>query len=216
MQRIDVNVRQIADFALSHIKKNNIDAAEVMIGEGRGFSVTARLQDVETLEHHDKKSFTVTVIHNQCTGSASSADFSQQSIIATTEKAITIARFSSPDPFSGLADKDRLAFQYPNCDLYHPWDITPADAIALAIDCEKKACAFDKRIINSEGASVSTVSSHSLYANTLGFLGEYEVSDHAISCSVVGSDGKQMQRDDEYTVALNPKDLWSIDRVAKR
>ncbi|MDP1574295.1 MAG: metalloprotease PmbA [Coxiellaceae bacterium] len=215
MQNLPPSLRLIAENALSEIKKNNIDHAEVMIGEGRGFSVNARLGDVETLEHHDKKSFTVTIIHQQCTGSASSADFSQNSIVATIEKAIAIARFSSSDPFSGLADPARLAFHYPNCELSHPWNITPAEAITLAIDCEKKAVSFDKRITNSDGASVSSVHSHSLYANTLGFLGEYESTEHAISCSVLARDGNHMQRDDAYSVARNPDDLWSIEKIAQ-
>lgn len=215
MPSLSESLRSTAEFALSEIKKKNIHAAEVMLGEGRGFSVSARLGEVETLEHHDKKSFTVTVIHEQCTGSATSSDLSHASVIAAIDKAITIARFASPDPFAGLADRSRLAFDYPECDLAHAWDMSPANAIALAIDCEKQALSVDKRISNSEGASVSSVISHSLYGNTHDFIGEYGYSEHGISCSVIASNGKDMQRDEEYTVARNPKDLWSIEKVAK-
>jgi len=109
-----------------------------------------------------------------------------------------------------------LAKNYPDCDLYHPWDISPADAIQLAMTCEKKAVAADARIINSEGASVSTTISNGVYANTLGFVGHYLLSEHALSCSVVARDQDQMQRDDEYTIARNAKDLTSVDEIAKR
>ncbi|EKD54444.1 MAG: microcin-processing peptidase 1, partial [uncultured bacterium] len=211
-----MNLHDVAKNALKKLKSLNIDAAEISLGETKGFSVTARLGDVETLEHHLEKSFGVTVFQNQCTGSASSSDFSEESIQATIEKACTIARFSSPDQYAGLADPARLAKNYPDCDLYHFWDISPQDAITLAIECEKKAVGFDKRIINSEGASISTMNSHGVYANTLGFLGEYNASEHGISCSVVACEDNQMQRDDEYTVARNSKDLQSIDFIAQR
>jgi len=206
----------LVETALKKLKSLNLDAAEISLSETKGFSVTARLGDVETLEHHLETSFSVTVYQNQCSGSAASSDFSQESIHATIEKACSIASFSSPDPYSGLADPNRLAKHYPNCQLFHPWPITPTDAIALAIECEKKAIAFDKRIINSEGASISTLNSHNIYANTLDFFGEAHVSEHGIHCSVVASENDHMQRDDDYTIARNPADLKSIDFIAQR
>src|SRR3990167_712388 len=210
------SLTELAQIALDQIKKSRVNAGEVSIGESSGFSVSARMGDVETMEHHLAKSFNVTVYDRQCTGSASSADFSLESITKTIEKACTIARFSNPDPFSGLADPARFARNIPNCDLYHPWDISPTDAIALAIECEKKAMAYDKRIVNSEGAHISTVNSYGIYANTLGFSGDYRQSDHSMSCSVVAAENDQMQRDDEYTAARNATDLFSIDYVASR
>ncbi|MCX7125931.1 MAG: metalloprotease PmbA [Gammaproteobacteria bacterium] len=215
MPRIEMNVHDLAQSALQKIKSIGIDAAEISLSQSSGFSVTARLGDVETMEHHLDKSFAVTVFQNQCTGSASSSDFSPESISATIEKACTIARFSSPDKYAGLADPNRLAKNIPNCDLYHPWDISPSDAIKLAIECEKKAVSYDKRITNSEGASVSTLTSQVIYANTLDFLSEYRVSEHGINCSVLATENDKMQRDDEYTVARNYKDLHSIDFIAR-
>ncbi|PIZ03757.1 MAG: metalloprotease PmbA [Gammaproteobacteria bacterium CG_4_10_14_0_8_um_filter_38_16] len=216
MPHIDIDARQVVDIALQKLKSLRIDAAELSANRSSGFSVTARLGDVETTEHHLEKNFGVTVFHKQSTGSASSSDFSLASISATIEKAAAIARFSNADPYAGLADPDRLAKNYPDCDLYHPWDISPADAIQLAMTCEKKAVAADARIINSEGASVSTTISNGVYANTLGFVGHYLLSEHALSCSVVARDQDQMQRDDEYTIARNAKDLTSVDEIAKR
>ncbi|OGT44393.1 MAG: metalloprotease PmbA [Gammaproteobacteria bacterium RIFCSPHIGHO2_12_FULL_40_19] len=216
MPRINIDARHLIDLALQKLKIKGVDAAEISISETKGFSVTARLGDVETVEHHTEKAFGVTVLQNQCTGSASSSDFSADSISATIEKACSIARFSSSDPYAGLADPARLAKNYPNCDIYHPWDISPADAIRLAIDCEKIAVGMDKRIVNSEGASISTLTSQSIYANTLGFLGEYQASEHGMHCSVLARENDEMQRDDEYTVARNQQDLKSIDYIAKR
>lgn len=206
----------LAQFTLDKIKKSGVDAGEVSIGEFSGFSVSARMGDVETMEHHLEKNFNVTIYDQKRTGSASSSDFSVDSILKTVEKARTIAQFSHPDPFSGLADPNRLAKKIIACDLYHPWEISPADAIALAIECEKKAMSVDARIINSDGAQVSTVNAYGVYANTNGFIGDYRQSDHSMSCSLVAKENGQMQREDEYTTARNPVDLSSIDFIASR
>lgn len=206
-------MQQLADLVLQKLKSLGVEG-EVSLSSATGFSVTARLGDVETLEHHDDKSFGVTVIDKKRTGHASSSDFSYDSIFATIDKAMSIARFSNPDFYAGLADPTRLSRNYPDCDLYHPWNITPTEAIALAIACENKARDCDARIVNSDGASVSTVNSNALYANTLGFVGEYATSEHAISCSVIAKEKEEMQRDHAYTVTRNSKNLDSIDFVA--
>src|SRR3990167_10604539 len=94
-----MNNHNIAENALKKLKQLNVDAAEISLSETKGFSVTARLCDVETVEHHAEKAFGVTVFQNQCTGSASSSDFSSDAIFATIEKACSIARFSNSDPY---------------------------------------------------------------------------------------------------------------------
>lgn len=215
-ENVEVSIfNHLIEFALGKLKENGVDAAEISLGQTSGFSVSARLGDVETLEHHLDKNFHVTVFQNHCTGAASSSDFSFDSIKTTIEKAMTIARYANPDPFSGLADSARFARVIPNCDLYHPWSISTTEAIQMAIACEKQALAVDKRIANSEGVSISSIESVYAYANTSGFLGDFKTSEHAISCSLIANENGQMQREDEYTVARNANDLLSLEMVAK-
>lgn len=215
-QPIEIDVRRVAEFALSKLKLLSVDAAEISVNQSRGFSVSARMQAVETSEHHLEKSFGVTVFHQKRVGTASSSDFSNDSIVATIDKAISIAHFAHPDPYAGLADKEKLAGYYPDCDLYHPWNISPADAIQLAIVCEKKALSIDSRIMHSDGVNISSGISHGVYANTADFMGFCQSSQHVINCSLIAREKNEMQRDDEYTIARNPQDLKSIDDIATR
>ncbi|OGT51121.1 MAG: metalloprotease PmbA [Gammaproteobacteria bacterium RIFCSPHIGHO2_12_FULL_42_13] len=206
----------ISEGALAYAHQKNIDAVEISLQTSKGFSVTARKGEVETLEHHQENSFSVTVIHQQCTGHASSTDFSKEAVIATIDKAITFARYAQKDPFSGLADPALLARNYPDCDLMHPWSVTPKKAITMAILCEQKALAHDKRILYTEGATVSTHSAQIIYANSLNFMGEYRISEYSMGVSCVARGDQEMEREGEYTIARNPKDLWTIDFIAKR
>ena len=108
-----------------------------------------------------------------------------------------------------------MAKEVPELDLYHPWDLSVDQAIELAKACEASARGVDKRINNSEGASVSTYEGMFAYANTHGFNGGYATSRHGLSCSVIAEDSDNMQRDYWYTTARCSKDLESATSVGK-
>ena len=134
---------------------------------------------------------------------------------ATADAALSIAKFTASDEFAGLADEKLLAKNIPDLDLFHPWDLPVERAIELAQACENAAFAVDKRITNSEGATVSLQQSHFAYGNSLGFLGGYPSSRHWISCAVIAGKGDAMQRDDWYTSARDPAALDAPEAVGK-
>lgn len=212
---VDSNGVKAAKIALKLLSAYNVDDADISLSSEKGFSVTARSGDVETIEHHLEKSLSVTVYQNHCTGSASCSDFSKVAIEQTIEKALSIAKFAQKDPFSGLPDPSRLAKAYPDCDLMHAWDLAPEKALSLALDCE--ALALDNaKIKQSEGVSVSSYFAEVTCANTRDFIGSFQYSEHAMGCSLIAKSGDQMQREHEYTVARVPTDLLSYDILAQR
>lgn len=209
------NLSQIAEKVLKIAQKNGATSAEIGIQTGKGFNVDVRLGKVETLEHLQDKKMEIVVFFDHNSGSVSTSNFDEQALEQAVEKACNIAKFTHPDPFSGLADKEFMAFNYPNLDLYHPWNITEQEAINLATKCETAGRNEDKRIVNSEGASISSYNGSFIYANSHGFLGEYASSSHNISCGLVASDGHEMQREYEYTSARDPQDLQDPIMLAK-
>lgn len=206
---------EIAQKSLQFAKRSGADSAEVEITEEKGFSVSARAGEVETLEHHQSKSLVVTIFKNQRTGSASTSDLSDAAITAAVEKAYTIATYTSRDEYAGLAKPELMAYDYPDLELYFPWDLTPDRAITLAIECETIAREQDKRILDSEGASIDTYQSFDVYANTHGFMGVCPSTMHSISCSVVAQENNEKQRDYDYTRSRNPAHLADITFVAR-
>jgi PmbA protein len=171
--------------------------------------------EVETVAYNRDKGVSVTVYIGQRRGHASSADFADESIRTTVEKAIAIARFTAEDPFAGLADPDRLARAIPDLDLYHPWDLSVDAAIEAGRATEAAALAVDPRITNSEGATLARGESEFVYANSNGFCGGYRGSRHHIDCAVIGEDGGNMQRDFWYTAARAPEDLLPGETVGR-
>jgi len=209
-------LKHMAQEVLRAAKAAGASAAEVEISTGFGQNISVRLDEVETIEYNRDKGMSVTVYFGERRGHASSSDLSPQALQDTVEKACSIARYTAQDPFCGLAEPALLAKTVPDLDLYHPWDISVDEAIALARQCEAAALDTDARLTNSEGASVSVHESLFVYANSHGFCEGYPTSRHGISCSVIAEDGDAMQRDYWYHSARAPSDLESAESVGRK
>jgi PmbA protein len=206
---------RIAEAVLTAARAAGATAAETEVSQAVGQSVTVRKGEVETVAYNRDKGVAVTVYIGQRRGHASSADFADESIRTTVDKAVAIARFTAEDPFAGLADPERLARDIPDLDLYHPWDLSVDAAIEAGRAAEAAALRVDPRITNSEGATVARGESEFVYANSNGFLGGYRSSRHHIDCAVVGDGRDAMQRDYWYTAARAPEDLLPPEEVGR-
>jgi len=191
------------------------DSVEAGVSIDAGLSVTVRLGETETLEYNRDRSLGLTVYFDQRKGSASTADFGPESVAATVRAACDIARYTSEDKYAGLPDASRLAKTIPDLDLYHPWNISAEQAIEIAGECESAAREVDVRIENSEGASVSSNTGMRVKANSNDFLGGYQSSYHSISCSVIGKQGDEMQRDYWYDSVRDPADLAAAADIGR-
>lgn len=205
----------VADI-LAEAQSRGATAASAVVSFTSALSVTVRLGEVETLERHRDRGLGVTVYFGQCKGSASTSDWRSQTIRDTVRAACDIARHTAADPCAGLADPDRLAREVPDLDLYHPWALSPEQAIGLARTCEAAALNYDLRIGNSEGASISSRSARSVYGNSHGFMGGYPSTRHSISCSVIAREDSGMQRDHWYTLARDCTDLEPAEAVGRQ
>jgi PmbA protein len=86
----------------------------------------------------------------------------------------------------------------------------------MAIACEAAAMNVDvKRITNSEGAAVSTHRGLRAYGNSHGFLAAYPGTVHSVSCSVLGAEGEQMERDYWYSTMRDWRDLEAVESVGR-
>lgn len=208
-------LEELVSHALDLSRQKGASAAEAGMSFGAGLNVTVRLGDVETLEYNRDRSLGITVFLGQRKGSASTSDWSEKAIQDTVDAACAIAKYAGEDPYSGLADAERLAKDIPDLDLCHPWSVSAEQAIDIAKQCED-AARSEQNISNSEGATVSTRSGISVYGNTHGFLSGYAGTRHSISCSVIAEDEAGMQRDYWYTIARDAQDLEQSESVGHR
>jgi len=218
ISQIQENLHEISDSVLKLAKKYGASDAELSLNRGAGLSVEIHMENVDKLEYHRDQGLSVTVYMGQHTGSASTGDLSSQAIEDTVKAACNIAKYTEEDKYTGLADADMMATEVSDLDLYHPWDLEADKAIEIACECEQHALQFDSRIVNSDGASISSYSGVGLIANSHGFTGIVPSSRHSLSCSVIGQEigDEAMQRDYWYSSTRINSELESAKIVGEK
>jgi PmbA protein len=192
---------------LDYARSLGASDAAAEASEAQGLAVSVRRGKVETVEQTRDRSLDITVFAGQRRGSASTSDFSDAALRQTVEAAWHIARYTAEDPAAGLPDADLLAVGARNTlQLHHPWAVSVEQATEMALEAEHAALATDKRITNTEGASIDTHEGHFILGNTRGFLDGYAFSRHGLSVAPIAGRGRSMQHD-----------YWSTsDRSAKK
>ena len=209
------SLRQIAQDLIQYAAKQGATACSAEVSDGIGQAVTVRNGEVETIEYNRDKGLGIGVYIGKQRGSASTSDFSAKAVRDTVDAALNIARFTASDECAGLPEREMLATEFPDLKLYYPWLLDVEHAIELAGKCEQAAFDTDKRIVNSEGASINVHESQFVYANSLGFIGGFPTSRHSVSCSVIAGKNSAMQRDYWYSEARDPGDLLSAEEVGR-
>ena len=206
LQRLE-HLASISQRLLEKARALGASQCEVSCSEERGMDVNVRLGEVETVESTHDRGIAVTVYFGQRKGSASTADLQETSLETTVAQACAIARHTEDDPAAGLADAALMAREFPDLDTWHPWQLDARHAVDLALACEAAGRQADARIGNSDGASVATAQSLSVYANSHGFIGRERSSHHSIGCALIAGQGDGMQRDGWYSTALSHREL---------
>ncbi len=208
-------LQQLALEMVDYARQKGASDSAIEVSEALGKTVNVRQGKVETIEYNRDKGLSVSVYLGQKRGNASTSDFSTRSMRDTVDAALNIARFTAEDNCAGLPDAHALSTGTCNLDLYHPWQISVEQAIQLAQECEQAAFSADKRIVNTEGASVSAHEANFIHANSLGFVGGFPTSRHSVSCSVIAGKGANMQRDYWYSVARNASEILKVEEIGR-
>lgn len=196
-------------------KRQGATAAEAAIVKGRGLSVTVRMGEVETVEHHQSKQLAVTVFVGGRKSTASTSELEPALLHQTVTASCAMAWHGNEDEFAGLADPELMARSYPDLDLCHPWLLDPNRAISIGQVCEGSALAYDPRIRNSDGATVGSHTGIYVYGNSHGFVGGWASTRCSISCAVLAGDEAGMQRDYWLTTSRNPHTLLEPSKVGE-
>ncbi|WGE57762.1 metalloprotease PmbA [Actinobacillus equuli] len=215
LQKQEQELRQAVEFALNFAKKSGAEA-EVGVTKVAGLSVSTRLEQTENIEFNNDGSLGISVYVGKRKGNASTSDLQPQSIQRAVESALAIAKYTSEDECAGLADKEMMAFDAPDLELYHQADISVEQAVELALEAEHHALNADEKIVNSEGATFNSHSGVRVYGNTHGMLQSYLSSRYSLSCSVISAYEDQLERDYEYTISREFDKLQSPEWVGRQ
>jgi PmbA protein len=198
-----VDLRDVATALVERARAAGATAADALVGESDGLEVGVRMGDVEKLRRARERRGGLRVFVGASTAIVSTADLSPAALDDLARDACTLARATAADPHGGLPDREDLATDHPELDLYDAAaeSLEPPAALALAREAEAAALGAAAEITNSEGAEFGGGGGQVAYASSLGFSGAYSSSSFSLSVVPVATRDGSMQRDSWWTAA---------------
>lgn len=180
-------VRHVVDLA----RKAGAEQCDAILVAYDESNVTVRLGEVEKLIEAGSRSLGLRVINGGRTAVCSTSDLGEASLAKFVAETVELARISEPDPYAGLPEAPLLAPA--GTDALQLYDerlesLTTEEKIVMAKACEGAAFAFDSRITNSDGASLSTRIGEVALANSLGFAGSYPATSVSLVVEAIADD----------------------------
>jgi PmbA protein len=166
--------------------------AECTIAQGEEFSANIRMREIEDIQEAGSRGVGLRILRGRHTGSSHTSDLSPEGIEHLLKSAIELAEITTGDPHAGLPDPADLGALPDDLKLYSAnlETLETARKIETAKRAEEAALSADPRIVNSAGASFDTHVGRRVFANSLGFAGEYRTSYCGLSTVPVAEDGK--------------------------
>ncbi len=210
-------LKDLAAEVVERARRAGADAAECIVREGREFSASVRLGEVEALKEAASKALGVRVLVSGRSASSYTSDFSREGIQRALDDALAMARYTSEDPHHGLPEPELLGQLTGDLAIYSDdADSLPVAArIELARRAERAAMEFDARVQNSEGASFDAAGGRKILANSSGFLGEYQRSYCALSVVPIAVSNGSMQRDYWYSLSRSLAGLENPEQIGR-
>lgn len=216
--QVDAKISELQNIlqdTLNLAKKLGATSAEASISNVEGISVGTRMKEVETVEFTNDGGLGICVFKGNHKGNASTADLSPEALKLTVEKAIQIAKYTSEDRCNGLAEKEVIATDIPDLDLYHPQPLDTELAIKEALAAEAAGFEENDLIVNSDGANYNANLGIKAYANTHGINAGYAKSRYSLSCILIAKNATDMQRDYAFTISREADQLKASAEVGK-
>ncbi|MFN7622568.1 MAG: TldD/PmbA family protein, partial [Acidobacteriota bacterium] len=185
---------EIAKMAVSH----GATDAEVVGLVASEFSVEVRLGEIEKVREANTQGIGLRVLHAGRQASCSTSETSRDALETLVTTAVEMARLTSVDEAALLPSGEDLATDHTAIDWLATVDpqieaLPTPTKIEMARLAEQAARESDPRIVNSEGASCSTINSQTLLVTTAGFAGSYEGTTISLVTAPIARDGDQMQ-----------------------
>lgn len=216
---------ELVDYVLAQIRKKLPSATAMLsIDTNEGYCVTVHQDSLESLEHIQDQTLLLTIYHDQRKAIVSSSDLTEHTLSHLVEQALNMVKFVNTDPYIGLPDKAQLAFDYPQLELYAPWQLTAEAAIERALSISQQALIQHPAIKLVDQMSITNYQARHILANTYGFYGEYQTTYQAQTLDLIAEQDGHMEADGDYTQSRQPDAMMSaaelielsVDKVVKR
>lgn len=206
------------DHLLELAKKAGADKADAVYFGEASTGIGVRLGTLEDIGRSEGEEIGLRLFLGERTAQVSVSDLSPQALREAVDRALSMAREATPDPFAGFAPDELLAKgPFPDFDLFDPAveTLSSERLKAMALEAEDAARAVPG-ISSSEGGSASAGVSISALATSHGFRGAANGTSVSASAVVIAGEGDGRQRDYEWHSVRHLADLESPASIGLR
>ena len=200
-------------YCIDFAKKLGASSSIITVGNSITETVNFRNKKLDESNRSDNLAIEITTYINKKKSSISSSNLLQDNLNTLIEKCIETTKNTPEDEFNSLPDKDLLAKEVKELNLYDDTHIENNDKIKYLSRLENSASS-DKKIVNTE-SSFTEDKSNFILANSDGFCKGFKTSSFVASSVTVAKDDKSMERDYEYTLKCHLDDIKSPEELGK-
>ncbi len=202
-----------ATYCLDLAKKLGATDTSVNIGNSISETVNFRNKKLDESNRSDELGVSIITYIGKKKSSIFSSNLLKDNLNILIEKCIETTKNTPEDEFNSLPDKDLLANEVKDLNLYDDSHIENDGKIEYLTRLEAFA-SKDKKIINTESSFVEDKSNFIL-ANSDGFCKGFKTSSFVASSVTVAKDDKSMERDYDYTLKCHLKDIKNAEELGK-
>ena len=202
-----------AFYCLDLAKKLGATDSSVVVKNSISETVNFRNKKLDESNRSDNLAIGITTYIGKKKSSISSSNLLKENLDTLIEKCIETTKNTPEDEYNSLPDKDLLAKEVKDLNLYDDTHIKNEDKIEYLKRLEVSASS-NKKIINTE-SSFTEDKSNFILANSDGFCAGYKNSSFIASSVTVAKDEKSMERDYEYTSKCHLKDIKDAEVLGK-
>ena len=213
MVKDQVFLEKKASYCLDLAKKLGATEASVIVSNSISETVNFRNKKLDESNRSDNLSIDITTYVGKRKSSISSSNLLNENLNILLEKCIETTKNTPEDEFNSLPDRDLLAKEVKDLNLYDDTNLKNDHKIDYLKKLEASA-AFNKKIINTE-SSFTQNKSNFILANSEGFCDGYKTSSFTASSVTVAKDENSMERDYEYSSKCHLEDLEDAEKLGK-
>jgi PmbA protein len=202
-----------ASYCLDLAKKLGATDASVTVGNSISESVSFRNRVLDESNRSDSLAISIETYIGKKRSSISSSNLLDENLKTLISKCIETTKITPEDEFNSLPDKDLLAGEIKNLNLYDESHLENDKKIDYLRELEEVA-SIDKKIVNTESGFTENKSNFIL-ANSDGFCNGYRSSSFSASCVTVAKDENSMERDYEFTSKCHLNDIIDPKNLGK-
>jgi PmbA protein len=202
-----------ASYCIDLAKKLGATDSSIVVSNSISETVNFRNKKLDESNRSDNLGIGITTYIGKKKSSISSSNLLNDNLNILIEKCIESTKNTPEDEYNSLPEKDLLAKEVDDLNLYDDTHIKNENKIEYLNRLEVSA-SKDKKIVNTE-SSFTEDKSNFILANSDGFCKGYKTSSFIASSVTVAKDDKSMERDYEYTNKCHLKDIIDAEELGR-